>query len=504
MRKIRQVLRLALEEGLSQRAISTILRISRDAVSDYVIRATAAGIGCPIPVELDDVQLERLLYPPASVRQQNTPIPDWDIIHKEMKSKGATLKVLHQEYLAQQPEGIAYSQFCHLYGIWRKSLKSYMRQTYMAGERALVDYAGPTIPILNLQTGETRTAQIFVGILGASNYIYAEAHWSQKLPNWIAAHVRMFEYFGGAPQIIVCDNLKSAVIKASSTEPIVHDGYQHMAQHYGAVIVPARPKRPKDKAKAENAVLVVERWILFRLRKRVFTELSDLNAAIAELLKELNERPFQKLPGSRWSQFEAIDKPALRPLPTRAYEYTEFRRTRIGMDGRFNVDGTPYNAPYTLSGKVVDLRITHSTVEVMYEYVRVASHVRNEGTTPVINPQYISPANRHFGLWSPEESLDWSASIGLNVKSLLQTLLTASKAKEQGYRTTRALKQLHAKFGSERLESACCKAMEIGVNSISSVRSILRTGIDQQTSTDASHQEASFDHPNVRGPNYYH
>lgn len=361
MLKIRQVLRLALEQGMSKRAIAKSFGVSRDAVTDYVTRALAAGVHSPIPPELEGAYLERLLFPAEPCRQQRRPEPSWETVQQELKAKGATLQALHQEYLEVHPDGMGYSRYCSLYRQWQKTLKRYMRQPHPAGERAFVDYAGPTIDIHNMATGEVRSAQIFVGILGASNYTYAEAHWSQKLPNWIAAHVRMFEVFGGTPQIVVCDNLKPAVTKSSRTEPVVHSAYQHLASHYNNAILPARPRQPKDKAKVENAVLIVERWILFRLRKRIFTSLAEANEAIAALLQDLNNRRFQKLAGCRRSQFEVIDLPVLQPLPTHAFEYTEFRRVRIGLDGLFEVDGTPYNISKraaTLASRTSDSRCT--------------------------------------------------------------------------------------------------------------------------------------------------
>lgn len=504
MRKIRQVLRLAHEARASQRRIAKSLGLSRDVVSDYLIRATAAGLAWPLPPELDDAQLEARLFPPLAVKTGRKPEPDWAVIHQEMKRKGATLQALSVEFLTEQPDGISYSLFCDRYREWLQSLKRYMRQTHVAGERGFVDYAGPTVEIPDPESGEARKAQIFVGILGASNYTYAEAHWSQRLPDWIAAHTRMFEFFGGVPEVIVCDNLKSAVTKASRTEPKVHPAFQHLAEHYGTLILPARPRKPKDKAKVEGAVLIVERWILFRLRKRVFTSLVELNEAIQVLLKDLNNRPFQKLPGSRRTQFEAIDRPALNPLPVQTFEYTEFRKVRIGLDGCFDVDGCTYSAPFTLCRQMVELRITAATVEILHQGRRLASHARSTGTTPVIDPQHLQAADRHFGLWEADHELAWAATIGPNTQAFLVVLLAASKIKEQGYRTAGALKRLEREFGGERLEAGCARAVHIGANSLSSLRSILRTGLDQQRAPDAEHLEAAFDHPNVRGPHYYH
>lgn len=504
MRKIRQVLRLALEAGASRRRIAKSLGLSRDVVTDYLTRVAAAGLTWPLPPELDDAQLENLLFPPLGVTTHRKPEPDWAVIHQEMKRKGATLQALHEEFRVEQPNGIGRSLFCERYREWQQGLKRYMRQTYVAGERAFVDYAGPTVGIPNLETGETRKAQIFVGILGASDYTYAEAHWSQQLPDWIAAHTRMFEFFGGVPQVVVCDNLKSAVSKASRTEPKIHPVYRHLAEHYNTLILPARPRKPKDKAKVENAVLIVERWILFRLRKRVFTSLAELNAAIRELLVDLNNRPFQKLPGSRCSQFEEIDWPALTPLPTETFEYTEFRKVTVGLDGCFEVDGSIYSAPYTLCRKPVELRITANMIEVLHRGRRVASHERTSGKAPVIDPQHLQPADRYFGMWTADRELAWAATIGPRTQAFLNHLLAAAKVKEQGYRSAGALKRMEKEFGAERLEAACARALDIGAHSLTSVRSILNTGLDRQGPPKADFQEAAFHHPNVRGSDYYH
>lgn len=504
MRKIRQVLRLALEAGTSRRRIAKSLGLSRDVVTDYLTRAAAAGLAWPLPLDLDDAQLEDRLFPPLAVNIQRKPEPDWAVIHQELKRKGATLQVLHAEFLAEQPDGIGYSLFCERYREWLQGLKRYMRQTHVAGERAFVDYAGPTVGIPNPETGGIRKAQIFVGILGASNYTYAEAHWSQQLPDWIAAHTRMFEYFGGVPQVVVCDNLKSAVTKASRTEPKIHPAYQHLADHYNTLILPARPRKPKDKAKVENAVLIVERWILFRLRKRVFTSLAELNTAIRELLVDLNNRPFQKLPGSRRSQFEEIDRPALTLLPTETFEFTEFRKVTVGLDGCFEVDGSTYSAPYTLCRKPVELRITANLIEILYRGRRVASHERTSGKALVIDPQHLQPADRHFGMWTADRELAWAAAIGPKTHAFLGQLLAASKVKEQGYRSAGALKRMEKEFGAERLEAACARALDIGASSLTSVRSILNTGLDRQRPPEADFHEAAFHHPNVRGSGYYH
>lgn len=505
MRKIRQVLRLFYEERRSQRAIARSLSLSRDAVADYLTRAAAARISWPIAPEIDDVELEHRLFPPApSVKSGRKSEPDWAMVHQEMKRKGATLMVLHSEYLAEYPNGMGYSMFCLRYQEFKGLLKRSMRQIHIAGERVFVDYAGPTLPLTDRVSGFVRQVQIFVGVLGATSYSYAEAHLTQSLPDWIAAHVRMFAYFGAVPAMVVCDNLKSAVTKASRTDPVFNATYQNFADHYGTVILPTRPRRPKDKAKVENGVLIVERWIMFRLRKRVFHSLAELNEAIAELLVDLNTRPFQKLPGCRLAAFEKIDRPAMRPLPASPYQYAEFRKVRAGLDYHVEFDGCYYSVPWKFKTKEVELRITASTIEVLSRGRRVASHVRQFGVSKVTDPQHMESAHRHFGLWQADQALAWADQVGGNVRRFMEQLLAEAKSRDHGYRINNSLKTLAKEYGEDRLNKACLRAIEIGATSTTNVRSILRNSLDQETSTTEERQEADFDHPNIRGSKYYH
>lgn len=504
MRQIRQVLRLARDDGASQRDIAKSLGLNRGTVSDYLVRAAAAKLMWPLPSDMDDATLEARLFPPTTVSSTRKPHPDWHYIHLQLKKKGATLKGLHEEYLEQHLDGMAYSRFCEGYRHWsKKHLKKYLRQNHVAGERTFVDYAEPTIAIHDRGSGELKRAQIFVGVLGASNFTYCEAHWSQQLPNWIAAHVRMFEYFEGSTEIIVCDNLKSAVIKASRTEPEIHPTYAAMSEHYDAMVLPAYPEEPQHKAKVENAVLIVERWILFCLRKRIFTSLEEANEAIRELLERLNDRPFQRLPGSRRSQYLAIDKPALKPLPVQRYEYTEFHKVRVGLDGFFKVDDREYSAPDALYGLEIEVRLTSATVEILHAGRRIGSHVRRFSGPPVVDPSHLSPARQHFKFWEPSIELDWAETVGPYTKAFLAMLLKNIRAKESGMRKANSMKGLKKQYGIERLDSACARAIEISATSVSSVRSILRTGLDQQKRTDSTVQEADFEHENLRGADFY-
>ncbi len=503
IRQVRQVLRLAHEACLGQRAIATSLGISRDAVRNCHERAKAAGLGWPLPPDLNDEQLEARLFPKTGTPALRAAVHiDWVEVHQEMRRKGATLQQLHLEHLESHPGSICYSQYCKRYKVWAKQLKTYMRQIHPPGEKAFVDYAGKTMVIVDPSTGQERTAQIFVGVMGASNMTYAEAHWSQQLPDWIAAHVRMVEFFGAAPKVLVCDNLKSGVTKASRIDPVVNATYQHMAEHYGMVVIPARSLHPKDKAKVENAVGVITRWILFRLRKRVFHGLGELNAAIRELLDDLNARPFQKLPGSRRSAFEEIDRPAMQALPSSPYVYAEFHKARVGLDKCVIVNNRPYSVPPYMVGKEVELRLTASTVEVLHGGKRVTSHERGPGTEPAIHPEHLTPAQRHYLLWNPEDTLAWGLTVGPQVNAFLQARLPQVLYKERGYRMTNGLKKLVREFGEQRLDAACGRALQLGTTSLSSLRSILSHRLEGLDT--GQPDEAAFDHGNVRGAGYYH
>ena len=317
MSEIREVLRLGLELNLKKREIARITGVTRDSVTAYLTRAELMGIKWPLPDGTDDRALEEMLFPPRNAQQgDRLPEPDWSVVDKELRKKGATIQVLHAEYLQEHPNGMKYSRFCESLREYRQTLKRYWRQAYIGGDRLFNDFAGATIPILNLKTGERHDAQIFCAALGASHYVYAEAVWSQKIEDWLAAHARMFEFFGGVTAVVVCDNLKAAVSKADRYEPEIHPAYLGLARHYGTKIIPARPMEPQDKAKAEKAVQIVTNWIIFRLRKQIFTDLAELNRAIAALLEELNNRKVKRMNATRQELFELLDKPALRPLPS--------------------------------------------------------------------------------------------------------------------------------------------------------------------------------------------
>ena len=507
MYKIKDILRLHFEAKLSQHQIAASLQLSAGVINKYITLAKTADIHWPLPDAISDKAL-RLLLKPHSIHTKIARYlePDYASLYQELKHKGVTLLLLWQEYESTHGKNAyRYAQFCTKYRQWQQRQKPSMRQIHRAGEKLFIDYCGPTVDIIDPATGEIRPAQIFVAILGASNYTYAEATWDQTLPNWIASHVRAFNFLGGVPTLLVPDNLKAAITKACRYDPKVNQTYADLAAHYGTAILPARPYKPKDKAKVENAVLVVERWILAKLRHATFLGLSALNAAIKALLADLNNRPFKKLPGTRLSQFEAIDKPALKPLPARPYEMATFLVARVHLDYHIEVDKHYYSVPYQLVKEVLQLRLTSSTIECFHEGVRIASHVRsyrnNKHTTLT---EHMPKAHQKYLEWSPERFLNWAIEIGPFTRHVIQLLLEKQVHPEQGYRSCLGILTLAKRYTSSRLEAACQRALEIGAPRRRSIVSILDKNLERLPlpgMTQASPQMNA--HENIRGAAYY-
>ncbi|WP_437440057.1 IS21 family transposase [Legionella pneumophila] len=504
MQKIKEILRLHFDAKLSQHQIAASLQISSGVVNKYLSLARAAQVCWPLPSEVDEAKLRAILKPHQKTFIPSRHEPDYPSIHQELKSKGMTLLLLWQEYEnTHGKNAYRYAQFCAKYREWLSRQKPSMRQIHRAGEKLFIDYCGPTIDVIDPETGEVRAAAIFVAILGASNYTYVEATWDQTLPNWIASHVRAFEFFGGVPSLLVPDNLKSAVTKASRYEPTINQTYTDLAIHYNTAIVPARPYKPKDKAKVENAVLIVERWILARLRHQTFVGLAELNAAIAGLLKELNHRPFKKLPGTRASQFEAIDRPALSALPKELYEFARFLNARVHVDYHVEVDGHYYSVPHQLIKQLVTIRLTVNVVECLHEGQRVASHVRSyiKGKHTSL-PEHMPVAHQRYSEWNPGRFLNWALDIGPCTRDVIQQLLNKCAHPEQGYRTCFGTLTLAKRYGKERLEAACYRALAIGSPKRASILSILEKGLDQQPLKKEEAPPVKF-HENIRGATHY-
>lgn len=506
MRKIREYLRLRFAAGLSHRQIAASLQVSRSSVGEYERRFAASGLSWPLPEALSDTQLERRLFPPPpAVPAATRVVPDWAVVHQELRRPGVTLMLLWKEYRAVHPEGFGYSWFCKRYEDWSGALDVVMRQTHRAGEKLFVDDAGQTVAVVDPASGEIRTAQIFVAVLGASNYTYAEATWTQTLPDWIGAQVRALNFLGGCPDIIVPDNLKSAVSKAHRYEPDLNPTYQDFATHYGLAVIPARVRKPRDKAKAEGGVLLVERWILARLRHQEFFSLPELNGVIATHLQALNTRPFKKLEGSRLSQFEAIDRPALRALPATPYAYAEWRKARVAPNIHIEVDGHFYSVPHALVKRQVDVRLTTTTVEVLHHGQRVASHVRSPrrgGYTTVTD--HLPERHQRALEWTPERLQRWAHTIGPATAAVTTQLLGARRHPQQAFNACFGVLRLSTAYSEARLEAACARALTLGTVSYKSLATILEKGLDQRPLPTPDQHSLPLDHANLRGADYYH
>jgi transposase len=503
MRKIKEVLRLH-AAGFSDRAIAQSLQISHSTVRQYRERAAAAGLSWPLPPELGEAALEARLFPPAPSSAAERTLPKWDHIQRELRRDGVTLQLLWLEYKEAHPDGLQYSQFCARFRQWKGGVDRVLRQAHKAGEKVFVDFAGQTVEVICRETGEVRPAQIFVGVLGASNYTYAEALESQELAEWIGAHVRMYAFFGGVPHLTVPDNLKAGVRQACYYEPDLNPTYQEMAAHYGTTVLPTRVAKPKDKAKVEVGVQIVERWILARLRNHTFFSLGELNQQIRRLLDELNERPFQKIEGSRRTLFESLDRPALLPLPERRYEYAEWKKARVNIDYHIDVLGHYYSVPHTLVRAVVEVRIAQSTVEVFHDGRRVAAHVRGrrKGGFTTLAAHRPKAHQKHLE-WTPSRLIRWAEQTGPSTGRLVEQILADRPHPEQGYRACLGLLRLGQRHGADRLEAACRRALAIRGTSYRSVKSILQSGLDRIPLEGQTALALPQAHEHVRGATYY-
>jgi transposase len=507
MRQIREVLRLYHDAHLSERQIASVCRMGKGTVQRYLQRAAASNISWPLPEQLDDTQLERLLFPPAAPSGgEAKPLPDFIKIHQELKShRNVTLQLLWQEFKEQQPNGVNYSWFCQQYRDWARHLDVVLRQDHRAGEKTFVDHAGDTIDVIDPATGQRHPAYVFVAVLGASNYTYAEATWTRSLPDWIASHTRALEFFGGATRLIVPDQWKAGVSTPCYWEPELNRTYQDWATHNGVAVVPARPGHARDKAKVEQGVLLVERWILAALRHRQLFSLAELNEAIRELVRKLNQKPFHKLPGTRAELYEKLERPALQPLPSHPYTFAEWKKDRVRLDYHVEVDGHYYSVPYQLAHQQVEIRYTTATVEILYRGKRVASHARSRqkpGTTTERSHQPKS--HQRYLEWTPARLLEWAETIGPFTLRFVEALLITQPHPEAGYRAAMGLRPLASQYGSPRLEAACTRAIRCKLHRLNHVRSILSTKLDQQPLPQlVTPPVEPVAHGNIRGAAYY-
>lgn len=509
MRRVREILRLHRDAGLSTREVAQRVGVAPSTMREMVRRFEQSGLGWPLPPELTDAVLEAKLYGPQGTRQghRRQIEPDWAHVHRELKRKHVTLQVLWDEYIAEVPDGYRYSRFCDLYRSWEKRLPVTMRQTHLAGDKLFVDYAGDTVPVVvDRLTGESRPAHLFVAVMGASSLSFVCATWTETLADWTDAHCRAFAFFGGAPRLLVPDNAKVAVIRACLYDPQVNRTYADLAQHYGTSILPTRPRRPRDKAKVEACVGIVERWLLGRLRNRVFTSLAELNAAIAELLGQLNdERVLRQFGKTRRQLFEELDQPQLTPLPTTPYVHAQWCLRRVGLDYHVEVERHFYSVPYRHARTQVEVRLTARTVEIFVGGQRIAAHVRGSGNgrhTTVAD--HMPSSHRRFADWTLEKLREAAVRIGPMAQLLCEKILEERPHPEQGFRSCLGILQLERRFGRERLEAAASRALDIGARNYPSVKSILEKGLDGQPLRGPAEAIEPVVHSNIRGSHYYH
>lgn len=508
MRKFREILKLKYEQGFTNRTIGKSVGISASTVSTYISRAKLAGVTWPLPADMDDNKLSTLLFPSAPKdTNDKRPEPDVTWIHRELRRKGVTLLLLWHEYRSQYPNGYGYSIFCEIYRNFKDKLNPSMRITHVAGDKTFVDYSGLTMPWVDKETGEIQQAQIFVAVLGASNYTYVEAAESQSLRHWIGANIRAFEFFGGVTITLVPDNLRSGVTKSHIYDPDINATYQEMANHYNVAIVPARARAPKDKAKVEVGVQGIQRWILAPLRDCTFFSIDEINAAIEPLLKAYNEKEFQALIGSRLSQYLTLDKPALKPLPMQRYKFAAWKKVKSGIDYHVSISKHHYSIPHYYLKESIDVRITDTTIECFLNNKRIALHKRafTPGHTTLI--EHMPKAHKDFVQWTPERLQNWASKIGPNTATLINEVIGLYKIPQQGFRSCLGILRMSKRYSEERLELASIRALHLGSFRYKTIESILKNNLDKEPlplPTSKSAAKHNIHHENVRGANYYH
>jgi transposase len=500
MRTIREILRLSWDCKLSQRQIASSCNIARSSVGEYIRRAQAAGLSWPLPADYDDDEkLDKLLFPPQPGTTVQRPLPDFNEISQKLQMKGATLALFWERYKCENQDGYQYSHFCELYRQWAKTIDVVMRQEHVAGEKLFSDFAGSKLLVTNPHTGEVREAHLFVCALGASSYTYAEAFFSEKSESWCTGHANAFSFMGGSVEIIVPDNPRSVVDKPCPYEPDIHPDFQHMASFFGAAVIPARVKKPRDKAAVEAAVRVATMWIIAVLRDRQFFSLAELNASIRELLERLNNRPFKKLPGSRRTRFETIDKPALKPLPTTPYEYTNIGFARVNLDYHIEASGCLYSVPFQYARKQVEYRQTSKTIEVFLLGRRIASHPRlwiKDSRSTLTD--HMPSTHRLYAEWTPQRIIEWATKTGPATAQLVHQIMDRRRYPEQGFRACLGILKLGKTAGTERLELAAQRALAINALSYKHVKLILESKLERLPLPEKPIQ-LSIVHDNIRG-----
>lgn len=508
MRKLKEVLRLH-SLGLKQQQIARSCWIAQSTVHQYLKAAAAASVSWPLPPDWDDRRLEEALSGaarPTPARRQHKP-PDFAAIRQQLQThRNLTLQLVWEEYREEQPDGYRYSRFCQLYRDWTRKLDVVLRHEHRAGEKLFVDYAGDKIPVYDQRTGQVDfQASLFVAVLGASSYTFAEATRSQDLVCWIGSHIRALEFIGGVPEAVVPDNTKTGVKHPCRYEPELNPTYRELAEHYAFAVLPARPYKPRDKAKAEAGVQLAQRWIIAALRHRKFFSLVDLNEAIAELLDRLNHRPFRKRPEvSRALLFEQLDRPALKPLRNERYVIAHWKPVRPNIDYHVEIERHYYSVPFQLVGQPLEARYTASTVEIFHRGVRVASHARSFAPYVATTLHEHRPKSHQAHLeWTPSRLIHWAASVGPATADVVRAILESKPHPEAGYRACLGILSLAKTYTAARLEAASQRALRLRIYSYQSLKSILKRSLDQQPLLEFDSDKSGPQHDNVRGARYY-
>ncbi len=504
MRKLSEVLRLSLEQKLSVRRIARSCCLARSTVSDYLGRARVAGLRWPLAEGMDEERLEALLFPVRESLNRPRPQLDMAYIRNELRGQHVTLQLLWEEYRGHTPEGYSYSQYCQLYRDWLGKQAVSLRQEHRAGEKLFVDYAGDTIPITDPGTGTVTPGHLFVAVLGCSNYTYAEVTPTEQLPDWIGAHIRALEFIRGVPLVVVPDNTKTAVKSPCRYDPDINLTYQELAESYGFAVIPARRRKPKDKAKVEGGVLIAERWILAALRHHVFFSFGEVNAAVGRMLTRFNDHPFKKLPGCRRDVFERMERPVLKPLPEQRYELAEWKTATVNIDYHVEVAGHYYSVPYSLIRQRVAARYTRTSVEFFHKSQRVAVHGRSflKGRHTTL-PEHRPPAHQKHLEWTPERITSWAGTIGPNCSAAAQQIMASRPLPEHGFRPCLGLIRLGKRYGNERVNRACGRALKLNLVGYRHIENMLKSGRDRIPLPEEQAAPAIVAQDNVRGAEYY-
>jgi transposase len=502
--KKRVIVRLLSIPGLSNRTIGRLAEVSHNSVRALRDQLVLAKETWATLWDLDDVAFTRRLQPEMSTGRPRKSVPEWHEVQEQLRAPDMTLELIWQDFRELNPDGVSYGQFTRLYRTWLSKQKLSMRQVHLPGDKLFVDFCGRTMSVVDQTTGHISQAQVFVATLGCSGYLYAVAVASQTTRDWLHCHVQMLEHLGGVPCFIVPDNLKAAVIKSQREMLILNRAYAELAEHYDFMILPARPRKPKDKAMAEVGVQIVQRWVLARLRNHTFFSLDELNQQLKHWMEQLNQRTTRTYPKSRSARFQELDLPALRALPERRYDYFQWcYQVRVGADYHVEHEQHHYSVPYQFAHQLVDLRINAEWLEVSCQHRVVATHRLMSSPGMSTLPGHLAPHHHHYQEGQPQALLDWAKEIGLATEMFVRRNLEERQNFASGLRAMVNLRQLIRKdqIPTARLESACNYALTLGTLSLTRLRAILRNDADLRRIQ--SQQTSTVEHSNIRGAAYY-